>query len=146
MIRFTVYLWLLFALTTMALASAEKNTRVDVDKIVVKILDPEVIEDLHLQLFQVNNHSYISGLLRVKRSVDQLNIRWAMDLRKENNKTLRLYDVQIDACQFFKGTHKSKLFNMFLKSIKRHLSVELSCPIRAVCIQEIIIVLFSFIF
>lgn len=145
MIRCTVYLWLLFALA-MSLAGAEKNTRVDLDKIVVKILDPDVIDDLHLQLYQVNNRSYVSGLLRIKRNVDQLNVRWTMDLRKENNNTLRLYDVQIDACQFFKGTHKSKLFNMFLKSVKRHLSGEVSCPIKAVCMQQILTVLFLFIF
>lgn len=133
MIGSTVFPWLLLALA-MVQASAPKITRIDIDKIVVKILDPDVIDDLHLQLDQVNNQSYISGLLRMKRSVDQINIRWTMDLRKNKNKTLRLFDVQMDACKFFKGTHKSQLFNMFLKAIKRHLSGELSCPFKAVCI------------
>lgn len=132
MIGSTVFPWLLLALAMAR--SAPKITRIDIDKIVVKILDPDVIDDLHLQLDQVNNQSYISGLLRIKRSVDQINIRWTMDLRKNKNKTLRLFDVQMDACKFFKGTHKSQLFNMFLKAIKRHLSGELSCPFKAVCI------------
>lgn len=125
------YLWLLLAFA-LAQGKAEKNTRVEMEKIVLKTLAPDMVEDLHGELIEVKNRTYISGLLRLKHSLDQFKFRWIMDLRKQNNKTQRLYDVVVDACQFFRGTHKSQLFNMFLKSLKRHLTGELACPLKAV--------------
>lgn len=125
------YLWLLLAFA-LSQGKAEKNTRVEMEKIVLKTLAPDMVEDLHGELIEVKNRTYISGLLRLKHSLDQFKFRWIMDLRKQNNKTQRLYDVVVDACQFFRGTHKSQLFNMFLKSLKRHLTGELVCPLKAV--------------
>lgn len=128
------YLWLLLAFA-FAQGKAEKNTRIEMEKIILKSLAPDMIDDLHSEMVEVKNRTYISGLLRLKRTLDQFKFRSIMDLRKENNKTQRLYDVVVDACQFFRGTHKSQLFNMFLKSLKRHLTGELVCPLKAVSID-----------
>ncbi|XP_020809340.1 uncharacterized protein LOC110185029 [Drosophila serrata] len=111
----------------------ERNFRVHFDEFAMKYMVPDVFEKMDCQLYYINNRSYVNAEMILKRNIGEINVRASMDFWKTNNrqKKVKLYDVQVDGCSFLRSVHKNKLFNIYVKSFKKHANVNLVCPLKA---------------
>lgn len=110
----------------------KRNFRFVFDVVTVKHWAPDLVEELNYTLIQLNNRSYISGHLILKRNIDSLYVNSTMDFWKGGKEKHRLYSLQMDACNFLKMVHKNLLLNMFAKSFQKHANGRLVCPFKAV--------------
>ncbi|XP_022231911.2 uncharacterized protein LOC111080543 [Drosophila obscura] len=101
------------------------------DEFVVKYWTTDLFEKVDYKLFYMDNRSYVNAEFVLKRSIGDINVRTAMDFWKPNNQKLKIYDVQFDGCLLLKTAHKNRLFNVYLRSFKKHLNANLTCPMKA---------------
>lgn len=118
----------------MDIASADdRNFRIHFDEFAIKYKVPDLFERMDCRLLHVNNRSYVNAEMILKRNVGDINVRASMEFWKSNSKPkVKLYDVQVDGCSFLRSIHKNKLFNIYVKSFKKHANTNLVCPLKAV--------------
>ncbi|XP_050741560.1 uncharacterized protein LOC108032331 [Drosophila biarmipes] len=109
-----------------------RGIRVYFDDFVVKYKAPDIFVKMDSNLTQSNNRSYINLEVILKKDVNDINVRLSMEFWKPNAKAkMKLYDVRVDGCQLLRSIHQNKLFNVFVKSFKKHANVILMCPLKA---------------
>ncbi|XP_017132345.1 uncharacterized protein LOC108149358 [Drosophila elegans] len=112
--------------------SDKRNFRIYFDEFAIKYKVTDIFEKVDCHLVQLNNRSYVNGEMILKRSVGDLNVRTIMDFWKPNTQIkTKLYDVRLDGCNLLRSLHKNKLFNLYVKSFKKHSNVILLCPFKA---------------
>ncbi|EDV94080.1 GH25132 [Drosophila grimshawi] len=124
----SVYLWLL--LISIGVVSEERNFKFIIDRLTVMHWEPEIIEELNYSMIQLNNRSYVSGNLQLKRDIDKIVVNTTLDFWNMDNKKTRLYKLQTDACIFLANIHKNRLLNIFAKSFDKHTAGQLKCPLK----------------
>ncbi|XP_064553559.1 uncharacterized protein LOC135438928 [Drosophila montana] len=112
-----VYLWVL--LVSVVVATEKSKFRFIFDKVNVKHSAPELVEELHYSMIQINNRSYISGNLILKRNISKMDVNSCMDFWKTDNKKVRLYNLHTDTCSFLTMVHKNPIMSTFSKSLKK---------------------------
>ncbi|XP_017068039.1 uncharacterized protein LOC108105811 [Drosophila eugracilis] len=124
-------LWGLYVLMDLA-TSDERNFRINFNEFAIKYKMPDIFAKVNCQLNQLNNRSYVNGEMVLKRDVGDLNVRATMEFwkPKAQNK-IKLYDVRVDGCVLLRSIHQNKLFNLYVKSFKKHANVILTCPFKA---------------
>ncbi|EDW37112.1 GL26066 [Drosophila persimilis] len=101
------------------------------DEFVIKYWMPDLFEKVECELFHIDNRSYVNGGFMLKRNVSEISVRTAMDFWKPNNQKMKIYDVRLDACLLLRTAHKNRLFNIYVKSFKKHTKANLICPFKA---------------
>ncbi|KAH8246583.1 hypothetical protein KR032_008885 [Drosophila birchii] len=112
----------------------ERNFRIHFDEFAIKYKVPDLFAKMDCSLQHINNRSYVNAEMILKRNIGDINVRASMEFWKPNNtqQKLKLYDVRVDGCSFLRSVHKNKLFNIYVKSFKKHANVNLVCPLKAV--------------
>ncbi|EDV90243.1 GH25073 [Drosophila grimshawi] len=123
----SVYLWLL--LISIGVVSEERHFKFIFDRLTVKHFG-EIVEELNYSLIQLNNRSYISANLLLKRDMYKIVLNTTMDFWNMDNKKTRLYRMRIDPCIFLEQIHKNRFVNMFTKSLFQHTAGQLTCPLK----------------
>ncbi|KAH8263844.1 hypothetical protein KR038_002016 [Drosophila bunnanda] len=110
----------------------ERNFRIHFDEFVIKYKMPGLFAKMDCQLYQLNNRSYVNGEMILQRSIGDIKVQASMEFWKPSSqKKLKLYDVRVDGCSFLRSVHTNKLFNIYVKSFKKHANVDLICPLKA---------------
>ncbi|KAH8340560.1 hypothetical protein KR059_001212 [Drosophila kikkawai] len=110
----------------------ERNFRIHFEEFAIKYKVPDLFAKMDCRLYHINNRSYVNAEMILKRNVGDINVRASMEFWKPNSqKKLKLYDVRVDGCSFLRSVHKNKLFNIYVKSFKKHANVNLACPLKA---------------
>lgn len=131
--RFLIVVVIVVAVA-IVVVSQKRNFRFVFDVVTVKHWAPDLVEELNYTMVQHNNRSYISGHLILKRNIDSLYVNTTMDFWKNGKEKRRLYNMQMDACQFLTIIHKNRLLNIFAKSFQTHTNGKLICPLKAVSV------------
>ncbi|KAH8353109.1 hypothetical protein KR084_008989 [Drosophila pseudotakahashii] len=112
--------------------SEDRNFRVIIEQVNITNLDSEVYENFECEVYQINNRSYMTSRHTFKRIVDQVSVHAALDFWKLNGKQkMKLYDVEFDGCYILENANKNRLFNMYVKNLKKHSNVKFQCPFKA---------------
>lgn len=122
----------LLVFTILAFVHTERNFRFFIENFKFENADWQTFESLNSELIQLNNRSYISGSLSLHHSVSRFDVRAFIDLVKSNKQRKRIFEVRVDGCMFFRRDHKSFLFKIITKTIRRHVSANLMCPLESV--------------
>ncbi|KAH8266600.1 hypothetical protein KR018_002932, partial [Drosophila ironensis] len=110
----------------------DRHFRVKLNEFSVKFKNPEVIRNADFRLSQLENRSIVNGEMSFKSDIMDISLRTTMDFWKINNtqKKFKLYDIHLDACLFLNTLHRNSLFNIYVKSFKKHTNAELVCPLK----------------
>ncbi|KAH8246579.1 hypothetical protein KR032_008879, partial [Drosophila birchii] len=109
----------------------ERNFRVKLDEFSVRYKVRDLIEHIDFRIAQINNRSYVNGEMALKSVVKEIDMHTTMDFWKANNqKKIKLYDVRLDACEFLRTAHRNGLFNIYVKSFRKHTKADLNCPLK----------------
>lgn len=125
----SVYLILLFCIVD---AHTKPDFRFYMEKFVLQNFDSEVIEILKSRLVQLNNRSFVSGELLLRRSISQCQVKATVNLIRSNRQKQPLLNVRFEVCSFLEKTDNSYLFKIFLKTLQRNASVNIKCPLQPV--------------
>ncbi|XP_017067925.2 uncharacterized protein LOC108105721 [Drosophila eugracilis] len=121
-----------FSLIFTCVRSEERNFRVIIDQVNITNVDRDVYENVECKVHQINNRTYIDSSHMFKHKVEDLRVHAAMDFWKLNSKQkMKLYDVELDGCYILENANKNRLFNMYVKSLKKHSTVKFKCPFQA---------------
>ncbi|KAH8404830.1 hypothetical protein KR222_004929 [Zaprionus bogoriensis] len=123
----SVYLLLFSIITTV---HTERNYRFFIQSFAFKNIDLDVFESLDTQVLQLDNRSFVSGQFIMRRLISQFDVRASIDLMKSKDQKKRIIDVRVDGCRFLKGGQKTYLFNIIVKTIQRHTSANVKCPLE----------------
>ncbi|EDV33189.1 uncharacterized protein Dana_GF20037 [Drosophila ananassae] len=128
----TTLLWILWFFTINQITSSERSFRVKLTEFSVKYKDTSVVRNAGFRITELNNRSYVNGELSFKSDVPEIDMRTTMDFWKHNNtkRKFKLYDVRVDACLFLRTVHRNSLFNIYVKSFKKHTNANLVCPLK----------------
>jgi len=66
----------------------------------------------------------------LNREIVKVDVRTALDFRKLNGPTMKLYDVRLDACLLMGSFHKNRFLNLYSKNFKKQSNMQ--CPLKAV--------------
>ncbi|KAH8340561.1 hypothetical protein KR059_001214, partial [Drosophila kikkawai] len=111
----------------------ERGFRVKLDEFSVRYKVRDLIEHIDFRIAQINNRSYVNGEMALKCVVRDIDMHTTMDFWKANNQNkIKLYDVRLDACEFLRTAHRNGLFNIYVKSFRKHTKADLNCPLKTV--------------
>ncbi|XP_068151033.1 uncharacterized protein [Drosophila tropicalis] len=79
----------------------------------------------------MNNRSYISGHLILRKNIERIDVRTRLQVARPHGKKKKFYDVRLEGCQFLKTVHSNRLLNIFSNSFRKHTNQNLTCPIKA---------------
>ncbi|EDW88325.1 uncharacterized protein LOC6527523 [Drosophila yakuba] len=123
--------WLLWFSSHICLKCEERNFRIKMDEFSVKYKVRDLIQHIDFRIVNLNNRSYVNGEMIVKSDVEDIIMHTSMDFwKRSNQKKIKLYDGRLDACQFLKTSHRNGLFKIYVKSFKKHVHGNLTCPLR----------------
>ncbi|XP_017067921.2 uncharacterized protein LOC108105718 [Drosophila eugracilis] len=123
--------WILWFSNHICLKSEERGFRVKLNEFSIKYKSRDFIEHVDFRLVHINNRSYVNGEMMLKTDVDDILLHTTMDFSKtNNNKKIKLYDGRFDACQFLKTAHRNGLFNIYVKSFRKHINSNFTCPLK----------------
>ncbi|KAH8263871.1 hypothetical protein KR038_008398 [Drosophila bunnanda] len=122
------WLWIRWLLILKCVSTADRNFRISIDDVNIKIFDSDLIEKFDCQVLQIANKSYVNCQVLVNRYIGQLNARSTLDFWKPNGQAMKLYDAQLDACLFMGSVHKNRFFNIYAKALKKYSN--LKCPLK----------------
>jgi len=132
--NFWFWIWCFF-LILKCMKSEDRNFRVIVDQVNITNLDRDVYEKFDCEVYHVNNRTYMTSSHTFTRTVDEISVHAALDFYKLNSKQkMKLYDVEFDGCYILEHANKNRLFNMYVKNLKKHSNVKFQCPFKAVSI------------
>lgn len=111
----------------------ERRFRVKLDEFSVRYKVRDLIEHIDFRITHINNRSYVNGEMALKCVVRDIDMHTTMDFWKTNNQNkIKLYDVRLDACKFLRTAHRNALFNIYVKSFRKHTNADLNCPLKTV--------------
>ncbi|XP_044251180.1 uncharacterized protein [Drosophila takahashii] len=123
--------WILWSSNHIGLKCEERKFRINLDEFSVKYKVRDLIENIDFRIVHLNNRSYVNGEMKLKSDVEDILMHTTMDFWKSSNKKkLKLYDGRMDACQFLKTAHRNGLFNIYVKSFRKHVNANLACPLK----------------
>lgn len=122
----------LLVFSLLAVVHTERTFRFFIDIFKFENADWKVFETLNSQLIQLNNRSFVSGSWMLHHSVSRFDVRAYIDLINTNNQKKRIFEVRVDGCKFLTRDHKSFLFRVITKTIQKHASANLMCPMESV--------------
>lgn len=114
--------------------SQERNYRIVVQKITTSNVDNDIFEKVYVELFQINNRSYLDGSVVFKHPGSDMMVNSVLDFWRPNKQHIRVFDVRFSLCSFFEERHKNKFFNNYSKAIKKFATKEFKCPFEAVSV------------
>lgn len=137
---------ILWLATIYQVTSSDRNFRVRLTDFSVKYKDTSVIRNVGFRITEVDNRTYVNGEMSLKSDVPVIDMRTTMDFWKNNNmkRKFKLYDVRLDACLFLRTVHRNSLFNIYVKSFKKHTNANLVCPLKKVRSNRSYRILYSF--
>ncbi|XP_039479474.1 uncharacterized protein LOC120444034 [Drosophila santomea] len=122
---FCLYCFLLFS----CVSSEQRNFRIVIDQISIKILDTKTIEELGCEVEQISNRSYVNCHMLLNREVAKLDVRNVVSFLKPKSQEMKLYEGRLNACLLIGSFQKNRLMNIFSKGFKRFSNLE--CPLKA---------------
>ncbi|XP_001961524.3 uncharacterized protein LOC6502445 [Drosophila ananassae] len=124
---FWIYVFYIFE----CVRSEERNYRIVVQKITTSNVDNDIFEKVDVELFQINNRSYLDGSVVFKQPGSDMMVNSVLDFWRPNKQHMRVFDVRFSLCSFFEESHKNKFFNNYSKAIKKFATKEFKCPFEA---------------
>ncbi|EDW76082.1 uncharacterized protein Dwil_GK19056 [Drosophila willistoni] len=124
------WLFLPLSLSAVYIINCERNYRIIFDDVNIQHWAPDLVEDFKYQLIQMNNRSYVSGHLILRKSIERIDVRTRLQLAKPYGKKIKLYDVRLEGCQFLKTVQSNRLLNVFATTFKKHTNQNLTCPFK----------------
>lgn len=124
------WFWIRWFLIFECVNTAQRNFRLVIDDVSIKIFDTDLIEKFDCQVFQINNRSFVNCQVLVKRHIGRLNAHSALDFWRSNGQAMKLYDTRLDACSFMDSVHKNRFFNIYARALKKYSN--LKCPLKPV--------------
>ncbi|XP_017105293.2 uncharacterized protein [Drosophila bipectinata] len=124
--------WILWFGIIIQVTSSERTFRVKLTEFSVKYRDTNIVRNADFRITLMNNRTYVNGEMSLKSDVPEIDLRTTMDFWKHNNtkRKFKLYDVRVDACLFLRTVHRNSLFNIYVKSFKKHTNANLVCPLK----------------
>jgi len=122
--------WKRWFLIINCVSASQRNFQIILDDVSTKILNKEAIEKLGCQVSQIDNRSYVNCQMLLNREIVKVDVRTALDFRKLNGPTMKLYDVRLDACLLMGSFHKNRFLNLYSKNFKKQSNMQ--CPLKAV--------------
>ncbi|XP_016961628.1 uncharacterized protein LOC108032329 [Drosophila biarmipes] len=123
--------WILWFNNHICLKCQERNFRIKLEEFSVKYRVRDLIEHIDFRIVHLNNRSFVNGEMILKSDVEDILMHTAMDFWKASNKKkLKLYDGRMDACKFLRTSHRFGLFNIYVKSFRKHTNANFSCPLK----------------
>ncbi|KAH8353110.1 hypothetical protein KR084_008987 [Drosophila pseudotakahashii] len=136
--------WILWFSNHIGLKCEERKFRINLDEFSIKYKIRDLFENIDFRLVHLNNRSYVNGEIKLKSDVEDIIMHTTMDFWKTSNKKKRkLYEGRLDACQFLKTAHRNGLFNIYVKSFRKHINANLACPLKMVSKYQINTILIS---
>ncbi|KAH8274097.1 hypothetical protein KR044_010379 [Drosophila immigrans] len=109
----------------------ERNYLVFIDQFTVKRVSKEYFEDLSCVLKQIHNHSSVDCNLMLRHNVNKINMEVYLDMVRSNKRNIRLFNTQLEVCEFWTLVHKNPLFNILAKTFIRVIDENIKCPLKA---------------
>ncbi|XP_016961927.1 uncharacterized protein LOC108032558 [Drosophila biarmipes] len=127
------WLWICcFSLIFKCMRSEDRNFRVIIDQVNITHLDRDVYEQFDCEVYEVNNRTHMDSSHTFTRVVDEVTVHAALDFYKLNSKQrMKLYDVEFDGCYILEHANKNRLFNVYVKNLKKHSNRKFQCPFKA---------------
>ncbi|KAH8412550.1 hypothetical protein KR009_002938, partial [Drosophila setifemur] len=123
--------WIFWINNFLSVKTQDRNFRIKLDEFSVRYKDSGLIEHVDFRISKLDNRSYVNGEMKLYGDVPDIDMRTTMDFWKVNNsKKFKLYNVRLDACRFLKTFHRNSLFNIYVKSFKKHTNADLICPLK----------------
>ncbi|KAH8246578.1 hypothetical protein KR032_008880 [Drosophila birchii] len=122
------WLWIRWLLIFKCVSTSQRNFRISIDDVSIKIFAPDILEKFDCQVLQIDNRSYVNCQLMLNRYIGQLYARSSLDFLKPNGQAMKLYDARLDACLFMGSVHKNRFFNIYAKALKKYSN--LKCPLK----------------
>ncbi|KAH8415115.1 hypothetical protein KR215_003645 [Drosophila sulfurigaster] len=121
----SVYLSLLLLIVVV---HSERNFQMYLENVTFQNSDQNVFENVFGELVQLKNRTYISGGFTLRRIVSKFAIKASIDLIKTHNQKLRLFNVDVDGCSILNKGTRNSLYDILLKTFRRHSANVLRCP------------------
>ncbi|XP_064553562.1 uncharacterized protein LOC135438931 [Drosophila montana] len=104
----------------------QTNFRIFINEFAINLGVKDLFEEANCE---VSRFRFVNCNMMIRRNIDQVDVEATLDILKTNNKTMRLFNVRLDGCQFFNTLHKNLLFNVFAKSLTNAIHGSLKCPV-----------------
>lgn len=127
-----LWFWLCLGLPTLVMVhgkTQQPNFRIFINEFAIKLAVKDLFEEANCE---VSRSRFVNCNMILRRNVNQVDVVATLDILKTNNKTMRLFNVRLDGCQFFDTLHKNLLFNVFAKSLTTAIHGSLKCPVISV--------------
>ncbi|KAH8413257.1 hypothetical protein KR009_009271 [Drosophila setifemur] len=124
-----VWFWIRWFLIFKCFSAGNRNIRIMLDDVVIKILDPDTLKTFACQIYLKNNRSNMDCQLFVNRNVERFTTRIVLEFTKPTGKVMKLFDVKFDACLFITTDHKNRFLNILANTVNRYSNVR--CPLKA---------------
>ncbi|XP_030556139.1 uncharacterized protein LOC115759357 [Drosophila novamexicana] len=124
-----LWFWLCLGLPTLVMVhgkTQQPNFRIFINEFAIKLAVKDLFEEANCE---VSRSRFVNCNMILRRNVNQVDVVATLDILKTNNKTMRLFNVRLDGCQFFDTLHKNLLFNVFAKSLTTAIHGSLKCPV-----------------
>ncbi|XP_052854174.1 uncharacterized protein LOC128263272 [Drosophila gunungcola] len=127
-----LWFWICCFLILKCMRTEERNFRLFIDQVNITHVDPEVYESFDCKVFQFNNRSYLDSSHTFKYTVSDLKVHAVLDFWKlKSRQKMTLFDVRLDACYLLDNASKNKLFNIYIKNLRKHANTKFKCPFQA---------------
>lgn len=110
----------------------ERNFWIVLNQYSSKRVVKELFEDQNCILTQLRNRSYLDCNLILQRNVERVELEAQLDMLRPNNQMIRLYNIRLDACEFWTLVHNNPLVNILAKSFIKVIDKNLKCPLISV--------------
>ncbi|XP_052854179.1 uncharacterized protein LOC128263276 [Drosophila gunungcola] len=125
-------IWTLWITFHSCVNCEERNFRIRMDEFSVKYRLRDLIDYIDFRIVNINNRTYVDGGMILKSDVEELVMHTSMDYwQASNKKKMKLYDGRLDACLFLRTAHRFGLFQIYVKSFKKHTNANLACPLKS---------------
>ncbi|KAH8415114.1 hypothetical protein KR215_003644, partial [Drosophila sulfurigaster] len=129
------WFWLCTFLGLLALdvdgKSDVRNYWVIIEKITLKRIAKEYVNDINCVLTQRHNNSIVDCNLILQRNVKNIKMEVYLDMMRPNTQNLRLFNTQLEVCEFWTLAHKNPLLNILTSTFTRVIDSNIKCPLRA---------------
>lgn len=85
------------------------------------------------------NSNLIDGRLELAATIDAIRVRTILQFSRKNMPKMTVYDITLNACEFFETIHKHKIMLIFKNTLSKFVNQLPECPIQKViceCGQE----------
>lgn len=111
-------------------------TIVDIQSINCYNYAPKRVESFSCEVTQRNHTSFVNSHLMLKNPEPRFNLRIMLEYFMATSTAVKLFDKNIDGCEYLKQVDEAKKYKMVYKYLKKYLNKIPVCPLEAVCAKK----------